>query len=463
MNNYYLAVDLGASSGRVIGGYIEDGRLILEELHRFENGMTREDGSLCWDYNHIFSEILKGLKICASRKEKPVSLGIDTWGVDYVLLDSDGLVLGKTYAYRDDRLAGMDKRVDEIISPGELYARTGLQKASFNTIYQLTADKAYRPDQLMAASSLLMVPDYLNYLLTGKQCCEYTEASTTQLLKTGKAAWDLDLIRMLGLPEGIFLPLVPPGTFVGQLKEDLAKEIGFQLKVVTVASHDTASAIAAIPEQGDDYIYISSGTWSLMGVSLDTPVCTEESRKANLTNEGGYAGRICYLKNIMGLWMIQNLRREMAPHLSYGEICALAEACEDFPSRINVDDARYMAPQSMTEEVRSDCREQGVPVPETLGELSAVVYHSLAESYAKAAADLERITGRTYSKVLIVGGGSNASFLNRLTAEALHKTVSAGLQEATAAGNQMVQMLASGEISSYEEAKALIRNSFPFA
>ena len=219
MNNYYLAVDLGASSGRVIGGYIEDGRLILEELHRFENGMTRVDGSLCWDYNHIFSEILKGLKICASRKEKPVSLGIDTWGVDYVLLDPDGLVLGKTYAYRDDRLAGMDKRVDEIISPGELYARTGLQKASFNTIYQLTADKAYRPDQLMAASSLLMVPDYLNYLLTGKQCCEYTEASTTQLLKTGKAAWDLDLIRMLGLPEGIFLPLVPPGTFVGQLKE----------------------------------------------------------------------------------------------------------------------------------------------------------------------------------------------------------------------------------------------------
>lgn len=457
MENYYLAVDLGASSGRVIGGYIKDGSLVLEELHRFENGMTREDGSLCWDYGHIFSEILKGLKICASHGIKPVSLGIDTWGVDYVLLDSDGHVLGKTYAYRDGRVTGMDERVNEILSPEELYQRTGLQKVSFNTIYQLMADRVYRPEHLQAARCLLMVPDYLNYLLTGKLCCEYTDASTTQLLKTGKSEWDLELIRMLGFPENIFLPLVQPGTVVGKLKEDLSEEIGFQVNVVTVASHDTASAIAAIPEQGDDYIYISSGTWSLMGVILDEPICTEESRKANLTNEGGYAGKICYLRNLMGLWMIQNLRKEMAPSLSYGEICALAETCEDFPSRIDVNDERYIAPANMAEEIRNDCREQGAPVPGTLGELSSVVYHSLAESYAKVAAELEQLTGRTYSKVMIVGGGSNATFLNRLTEEALGKTVITGLQEATATGNLIVQMLAFGEIKSYEEAKTIIR------
>ena len=462
MGNYYLAVDLGASGGRVIGGCLKDGKLVLEEIHRFENGMTEVDGSLCWDYGRIFSEIRKGLKACADREMKPLSLGIDTWGVDYVLLDADQNVLGKTYAYRDSRNQGMDAQVEKVISPEELYGRTGIQKASFNTIYQLTADRVYRPDKLQAARSLLMVPDYLNFLLTGRLCCEYTEASTTQLMKTGKDEWDQELIRMLSLPEEIFLPVVQPGTLVGKLKEDLAHEIGYQMDVLTVASHDTASAIAAIPEQGDDYIYISSGTWSLMGVSLDEAICTEESRKANLTNEGGFGGKICYLKNIMGMWMIQSLRKEMDKSLSYGEICALAEECEDFPSRINVDDARYMAPASMAEEIRSDCREQGAPVPETLGELCSVVYHSLAESYALAAAGLEQMTGRTYSKVLIVGGGSNAGFLNRLTAKALGKTVVAGLQEATATGNLMVQMLASGEIKSYEEAKAIVRNSFPF-
>ena len=457
MGNYYLAVDLGASGGRVIGGCLKDGKLVLEEIHRFENGMTEVDGSLCWDYGRIFSEIRKGLKACAGREMKPLSLGIDTWGVDYVLLDADQNVLGKTYAYRDSRNQGMDAQVEKVISPEELYGRTGIQKASFNTIYQLTADRVYRPDKLQAARSLLMVPDYLNYLLTGKLCCEYTDASTTQLLKTGKSEWDLELIRMLGFPENIFLPLVQPGTVVGKLKEDLSEEIGFQVNVVTVASHDTASAIAAIPEQGDDYIYISSGTWSLMGVILDEPICTEESRKANLTNEGGYAGKICYLRNLMGLWMIQNLRKEMAPSLSYGEICALAETCEDFPSRIDVNDERYIAPANMAEEIRNDCREQGAPVPGTLGELSSVVYHSLAESYAKVAAELEQLTGRTYSKVMIVGGGSNATFLNRLTEEALGKTVITGLQEATATGNLIVQMLAFGEIKSYEEAKTIIR------
>ena len=460
LGRYYLAVDLGASGGRVIGGFLEEGRIVLEELHRFENGMTEVDGSLCWDYGRIYREILEGLKACRDKEMKPVSIGIDTWGVDYVLLDADGEVIGKTYAYRDSRNAKMEGPLEKLISLEELYERTGIQKASFNTIYQLLADKTFRPEELEKAEHLLMVPDYLNYLLTGKKMCEYTEASTTQLLKTGKSEWDRELIRRLGLPERIFLPVTAPGTVVGKLKEDVARQAGYQMDVVTVASHDTASAIAAIPARDDDFLYISSGTWSLMGVILDEPICSEESRRANLTNEGGYAGKICYLKNIMGLWMIQNLRKEMNRRLSYGEICALAEECESFPSRIDVDDARYLAPSSMAEEIRSNCREKGMPVPETLGELASVVYHSLAESYALAAKELELMTGKTYSKVLIVGGGSNAGYLNQLTANALKKKVVAGIQEATATGNLIIQMIASGEIGSYEEAKTIVEESF---
>ena len=464
MGNYYLAVDLGASGGRLIRGFLQDGKLILEEIHRFVNGMNQVDGSWCWDYGHICSEILTGLKKCAGLDGRPVSLGIDTWGVDYVLTDRDGQALGRTYGYRDTRNQGMDKKVEEVISPEELYERTGILKASYNTIYQLMADKTFRNDVLERAENLLMVPDYLNYLLTGKASCEYTEASTTQLLKTGRPEWDMDLIRMLGYPEKIFLPIVMPGTKVGSVKEEIAQQIGFDLEVVSVASHDTASAIAAIPaeDREGDFLYISSGTWSMMGVMRDEPQSSEAARLANVTNEAGYAGKICFHKNIMGLWMIQCLRNELGSGMSFGEIAALAEEQENFPSRINVNDERYMAPDSVSEEIRKECRETSQKVPETIGELASVVYHSLADYYAQTAAQLEELTGKTYEEVLIVGGGSNASFLNRLTAEALNKKVTAGLQEATATGNLLVQMIASGELASYEEAKSVVRNSFSF-
>ena len=354
--------------------------------------------------------------------------------------------------------------MEEVISPEDLYERTGILKASYNTIYQLMADKTFRNDVLEHAENLLMVPDYLNYLLTGKASCEYTEASTTQLLKTGRPEWDMDLIRMLGYPEKIFLPIVMPGTKVGSVKEELAQQIGFDLEVVSVASHDTASAIAAIPaeDREGDFLYISSGTWSMMGVMRDEPQSSEAARLANVTNEAGYAGKICFHKNIMGLWMIQCLRNELGSGMSFGEIAALAEEQENFPSRINVNDERYMAPDSVSEEIRKECRETSQKVPETIGELASVVYHSLADYYAQTAAQLEELTGKTYEEVLIVGGGSNASFLNRLTAEALNKKVTAGLQEATATGNLLVQMIASGELASYEEAKSVVRNSFSF-
>ena len=445
MENYYLAVDLGASGGRLIGGCIKEGRLVLDEIHRFENGMIRVEGSLCWDYDLIFSQILAGLKKCGEMGLSPVSMGIDTWGVDYVLTDRDGKALGKTYGYRDNRTEGMDRKLEEILSFEELYERTGILKAPYNTVYQLMADKTGRPEVLSEAENLLMVPDYLNYLLTGVMKCEYTEASTSQLLRKGEPEWDNELIRRLGYPEKIFLPIVPPGTRIGKVKEEIAEQTGCRPEVIAVASHDTASAIAAIPEQGEDFIYISSGTWSLMGALLDSPVCTEESMKANFTNEGGYAGKICFHKNIMGLWMIQSIRKEDGRRLDFGKICSLAEESGDFPSRVDVDDTRFLSPENMSEEIRRYCRETGQPVPGTTGELASVVYHSLADCYARTAEELERLTGKNYSKVLIVGGGSNAEYLNRLTAEALHKPVISGMKEATAMGNLLVQMAAAGE------------------
>ena len=440
MGNYYLAVDLGASGGRVIGGCMEDGHLVLEQIHRFENGMIRKGDSLCWDYGHIFSEILKGLKKAGQMGKNPVSVGIDTWGVDYVLTDEEGAAIGSTYGYRDGRTEGMDRLTEAVLTPEQLYERTGILKASYNTIYQLMADKTYRPQELARARHLLMVPDYLNYLLTGIQRCEYTEASTTQLLKKGSKEWDYELIEMLGLPKEIFLPVVSPGTVLGKLKEEIAEQIGYQMDVIAVASHDTASAIAALPPEEKDFIYISSGTWSLMGTILDEPICSEQSRLANFTNEGGYGDKICFHKNIMGLWMIQSLRNELGAGLSFGQICDQAMVEDAFPSRIDADDARFFAPASMAREIQSACEESGQPVPKTLAELASVVYHSLADCYAKAAAQLESITGKTYSKIVIMGGGSSASYLNHLTEQAVGKPVIAGLQEATAAGNLLVQM-----------------------
>ncbi len=444
MGNYYLAVDLGASGGRLIGGCMKDGHLALDEIHRFENGMIRVDGSLCWDYQHIFSEILTGLKKCSEMGLKPFSIGIDTWGVDYVLTDGDGKVLGKTYGYRDSRTEGMDRKLEEFLSPEELYERTGIMKAPFNTIYQLMADKTFQPDILSRAQNMLMVPDYLNYLLTGVMKCEYSEASTTQLLMKGKKEWDTELIRLLGFPERIFLPIVSPGTYVGELKDEIVRETGCSPKVIAAASHDTASAIAAIPQQ-ENSIYLSSGTWSLMGTLLDEPICTEESRLANFTNEAGYMDKICFHKNLAGMYMIQCIRKEDGNKPNYGKICRLAEECGDFPSRVDVNHPRFLAPENMTEEIRSCCRESGQQVPESLGELASVVYHSLAGSYAQTVQELEKLTGKNYDRIMIVGGGSSAEYLNRLTQETTNKKVVSGLKEATAIGNLMVQMAAAGE------------------
>ena len=459
MAEYYLAVDIGASSGRHILGHLEDGRIVLEEVYRFENGMEKKDGHLCWNLPRLFHEIKEGLKACRAAGKIPKSMGIDTWAVDYVLLDGEDRILGNTYGYRDGRTKGMDKEVYKIIPEDALYARTGIQKQMFNTIYQLMAVKTQEPENMEKAEWLLMLPDYFHFLLTGNKLSEYTNATSTQLVSPETKQWDYELIERLGYKPSVFRPLHMPGTVVGPFSKEVEEEVGFTCEVVMPATHDTASAVISVPALTDDCLYISSGTWSLMGIENDKAICSPESRKRNFTNEGGYEYRFRYLKNIMGLWMIQSVKKESAPVLGFGEICALASK-EAITSYVDVNDARFLAPENMTEEVKKACEESGQQIPQTIGELAAVIYHSLAECYAKTVEEIEALTGITYPKIQIVGGGANAQYLNELTAKYTGKDVCAGPTEATAVGNLAAQMIAAGELRDLKAARACIAESF---
>ena len=460
MTKYYLAVDIGASSGRLILGHLENGKMELEEVHRFENGMVKKDGELCWEFDRLFQEIKNGLKKCKEIGKIPVSMGVDTWGVDFVLMDKDDKVLGNTVGYRDHRNEGMDEEVYKTISLEDLYARTGIQKAIFNTVYQLMAVKTKHPEYLEQAETMLHVPDYFHYLLTGKKTCEYTEATTGQLVNAETKDWDYELIDKLGYPRKMFQKLIMPGTSVGHFTEEVKAEVGFDVEVVAPATHDTGSAVLAGPANDDDFIYISSGTWSLMGIEREKADCSKKSCEMNFTNEGGYAGRFRYLKNIMGLWMIQSVRHEYDDKYGFAEICQMAEEAKDFPSRVDANDECFLSPESMIEEVKDYCRRTGQKVPETLGEIATVIYTSLAECYAKTAKELEEMTERTFSRIHVVGGGSNAGYLNELTARATGKEVHAGPGEATAIGNITAQMLKAEEFKSIEEARTTIHESF---
>ena len=460
MTKYYLAVDIGASSGRLILGHLENGKMELEEVHRFENGMVKKDGELCWEFDRLFQEIKNGLKKCKEIGKIPVSMGVDTWGVDFVLMDKDDKVLGNTVGYRDHRNEGMDEEVYKTISLEDLYARTGIQKAIFNTVYQLMAVKTKHPEYLEQAETMLHVPDYFHYLLTGKKTCEYTEATTGQLVNAETKDWDYELIDKLGYPRKMFQKLIMPGTSVGHFTEEVKAEVGFDVEVVAPATHDTGSAVLAVPANDDDFIYISSGTWSLMGIEREKADCSKKSCEMNFTTEGGDAGRFRYLKNIMGLWMIQSVRHEYDDKYGFAEICQMAEEAKDFPSRVDANDECFLSPESMIEEVKDYCRRTGQKVPETLGEIATVIYTSLAECYAKTAKELEEMTGRTFSRIHVVGGGSNAGYLNELTARATGKEVHAGPGEATAIGNITAQMLKAEEFKSIEEARTTIHESF---
>lgn len=460
LRTYYLAVDIGASSGRHILSWLENGKIHMEEIYRFENGMKERYGHLCWDIQKLFEEIVNGLAECKTKGKIPVSMGIDTWAVDFVLLDKNGNVIGDSVGYRDHRNEGMDDKVYETISLNELYARTGIQKQIFNTIYQLMAVKMQTPEQMERADTLLMIPDYFNYLLTGVKETEYTNATTTQLVNPATKDWDMELIEKLGYKKSIFTPICMAGAVVGDLTEEMQKRVGFNVKVLHTTSHDTASAVLAVPAKEEDFLYISSGTWSLMGVEQKEANCSDEARKANLTNEGGYEYRYRFLKNIMGLWMIQSVRHELNDAYSFAELCEMAVACDDFPSRVDVNADVFLSPENMTEAIKDYCAKTGQEMPNTVGEIATVIYQSLADSYGKTVKEMEAITGKTYDAIHIVGGGANADYLNQLTANATGKTVYSGPTEATALGNILVQLLEAKEFADVKEARKAVHDSF---
>ena len=461
---YHLAIDIGASSGRHILGWVEDGRMQLREVYRFENRLVEKNGHLCWEMDRLWANVLAGLKACKDAGYTPATVGIDTWAVDFVLLDAAGEILGDTVAYRDSRTDGVRQALEPLLPFAGHYARTGIQYQPFNTAYQLAALKKEHPEQLAAAKTFLMVPDYLNYKLTGVAANEYTNASTTALVGAASRDWDDELIAKLGLPRAIFQPIRMPGTALGSLTPEVQAEVGFDCTVLLPATHDTGSAWLAVPARDDKAVYLSSGTWSLLGVENTAPITTPESAAANFTNEGGYGGTYRYLKNIMGLWMIQSVRRELGERTgtrpTFPELIAAARADSAYPGLVDADDDRFLAPKSMIEEVKAACAEAGYPAPATTGEVMQAIYNSLADDYRRAIAALQSLTGETYESVNIVGGGSQDGYLNQMTANATGLPVYAGPTEGTALGNLMVQFLAAGEYADLQAARDAIKQSF---
>lgn len=456
---YFLAIDIGASSGRHILGSVQDGKIELEEIYRFWNGMDDIDGTLCWNVDRLFDEIIAGMKKCKEIGKIPVSVGIDTWGVDFVLLDEKDQIVGQTVGYRDHRTDGMDEEVYQIISEDDLYARTGIQKAIYNTIYQLMAVKREHPEHMEKAAAMLMIPDYFHYKLCGKKVQEYSEATTGQLIDPATRDWDYELIEKLGFKKEIFQKVYMPGTAVGGLTEEVKALVGYDCQVVLPPTHDTASAVMAIPTDDEDVCYISSGTWSLMGVERKDADCSPKSKEANFTNEGGYGGRITYLANIMGLWMIQSVRNKLAPDMSYGELCAQASE-EKIDSIVDCQDDCFLSPEDMVAEIKDYCKRTSQTVPETLPELACVVYNSLAKCYAEKLQEIEKLVGRSYDRIHIIGGGSNAVYLNELTAKYTGVPVYAGPGEATAIGNILTQMIREGIFENLKAARQCVAKSF---
>ena len=484
---YHLAIDIGASSGRHILGYLKDGKIVLEEIHRFDNSQIRKDGHDCWDHESLARHVIAGIKACATIGKIPATIGIDTWGVDFILLDKDLKPCSDMVAYRDARTEGMDKIVESAISCADLYGRTGIQKTVFNTIYQLAALKREHPEQLEKAAHFLMVPDYLNFRLTGRISNEYTDATTTALVNAKEKTWDAAVLEKLGLPGCIFGELSVPGTVLGSLSPEVQAEVGFDATVVLPATHDTGSAYLAVPARDDKAVYLSSGKWSIIGVENSEPIATPESCAANFSNEGGAWYRFRFLKNIMGLWMMQSVRRELngveyvegkgreatekalaglkglkasGEKWSFGDLIEVARSAASFASTVDAADKRFFAPDSMTAAVCAACAESGQAVPSSVGELVRCIYLSLAKSYAKEAKLLAGITGKTYTSLNIVGGGCQDAYLNELTAEETGLEVFAGPIEGTSIGNLIVQFIHSGEFADLAAARAAVAKSF---
>ena len=458
-----LAIDLGASSGRGIIGSFDGNKLVLRENHRFSNDPVFVNGRFTWDILRIFFEIKNSITKTVIDKENISSMGIDTWGVDYALIDKNGRMMANPTHYRDTRTVNITDYVKQFVSPEEIYRVTGIQAADFNTINQLAAEKRDDPALLERADKMLMTPDLLNYFLTGQMATEYTIASTGMLLDAKKREFAYELTDKLGINRSLFAPLVMPCNDLGALLPQINDEVGKNnIKVVNVASHDTASAVISVPAQNKDFIYISSGTWSLMGAEIDEPLITDETRIANFTNEGGAMGTIRFLKNIMGLWIIQESRRQWkreGNEYSFAQMENWAKEAKPFASLINPDYHTFNTPGNMPEKIREFCRLTGQHVPETVGEVVRCIYESLALKYRYTVETLETLRGKKASMINVVGGGTKDKFLSQMTADACGIPVCAGPEEATAMGNIVMQAIAAGEIASLSEAREVIANS----
>lgn len=447
--NYYLAIDIGASSGRHILGYIDNGRLKLEEIHRFENYITNQNSTLVWDIEHLVNEVKKGIAKCKEIGKIPCTVAIDTWGVDYVLLDENKKEIKPCYCYRDSRTYAVVDEVESLVSPAQLYAKTGIQKQNFNTIYQLYADK--KNGKLLNAKYFLMMPEYLSFKLTGVCKNEYTNATTTGLVNAKAKTWDNDILSALDLPSELFGALNTPSSLVGDLSAHIQKAVGFNSTVIFAPSHDTASAVCACPMQYDD-LYISSGTWSLIGTEITQPILGDNARKLNFTNEGGIDYRFRFLKNYMGMWLFQNIRRNLNKLMTYDEMMTLAMNCGEY-KYFDVNDSTLVAPKNMIEAIGK------LIGSDDLGFILNSAYHSLAKSYSEAMTEIEAVTGKRFNAIHIVGGGCQDEYLNALTRDYTGKDVTAGPIEATATGNIVSQIMHDKKIS-LATARDLIKNSF---
>ena len=458
-----LAFDLGASSGRGIIATLDGGKITLNEIHRFENNGVNVRGTLYWDIIYLFNQIKQGI-VNARLAGGFDCIGIDTWGVDFGIVDENGDLVTNPVHYRDTRTDDIPEELFEEISKDDVYDRTGIQIISFNTLFQMYYMVKYKKKTLSLADKMLFIPDLLNYFLTGEKKIEYTIASTSQMINPYTRDWDKEMLEKLDIPTELLCDIVMPGTILGKVSDDICQELSIDATdVVAVGSHDTASAVVSVPTTDDDFVYISCGTWSLFGTELDEPLICPEGLASSYTNEGGYDGKIRFLTNIMGLWLIQEARRtwkKQGNELSFPELVQAAESCEPFKCFVDPDYPEFGKPGDMPGKIQRYCEATGQYVPQTIGEIARCIYESLALKYRYAFDNLKSITNKEYKSINILGGGANAANLCQMTANACGVTVNAGPVEATALGNIAVQLIAKGEIADIKEARAIIRESF---
>ena len=460
-----LAIDLGASSGRGIVGTFDGEKITLEENHRFPNEPVMVAGQYTWDIVRILHEIKTSIRKCATSEDRDIdSIGIDTWGVDFGFLDKRGHLLANPVHYRDLRTVGIPAYSEAYVSAEEVYDITGIQVLELNSLYQLLAVQKNSPELFDIATDMLFVPDLLNYFLTGYKQTEYTIASTSQLLDAKKRDWSRELIKKFGLPEKLFSKIVPPGTVCGNFLPSLSEEFGgINPKVISVAAHDTGSAVLAVPAKSEKFIWISSGTWSIMGTETKDPVISEKSKEYNFTNEGGYGDTIRFSKNITGLWVEQESKRQWereGEKISFAELAEMAAEAEPLRCFIDTDDARFATPGNIPKRIADYCRETGQFVPQTKGEIVRCILESLAMRYRYTVECIDEMCGERIPAINIVGGGTKEEQLSQFAATACGRPVYAGPVEATAIGNIAAQAIALGAIKDMWEAREIIANSF---